>query len=527
MVKNKRVIGVCLTRLHDTTRTNYIKHLHEVARRQGYKLIIFNSLVDFYHKDAFDEGAKVVYDIINFELIDALIVYAESFCDRSIVESIINSAKDKGMPVIIINEEREDCYSVIGEYGEAFKSILRHVINVHGMTDTFFVAGNREHDTVSQYRIQCYREVLEENGLPFEEERVGYGGYWETPTRKTMESLLEDDKKPPQAIFCANDSMALTVCKVLNEYGYHVPKDVLVTGFDGIPASRYCRPQLTTCSENLAGLAELSIEAANLALEQKVPCCVLKNPYVSIFSESCGCKMPTQENFRDDLEYLFYSLNNMEAHEENTYTWIDRMLGIKDMNSMYRNLSGCILEDSYVCLNSDFVASAMKENVDEQDNRLSDGLVIISSKYSRNDPDKTETMQLSEMVPDLWEWIEDETLYVLTAVHAGKEVCGYYAVKTDNIMSCRHKIKRVSKTINVACNVAINHFRQMKLRLSVESATMTNSVTGLPNLKGAVKWFEGFSALEENHQKALSISVYGLPKYTYIYENYGIQDVEE
>ena len=131
------------------------------------------------------------------------------------------------------------------------------------------------------------------------------------------------------------------------------------------------------------------------------------------------------------------------------------------------------------------------------------------------------------MVPDIEEWVEDDTAYVLTAVYVGSEVCGYYAAKTDSIMKCRHKIKRVSKTINVACNVAVNHFRQMKLRQSVESASMTNAVTGLPNLKGTVKWFEKFSAVEANHEKALSISVYGLPKYTYIYENYGIQDVEE
>ncbi len=527
MVKEKKVIGVCLTRAHDTTRSNYIKYLHETARKQGYKLIVFNSLVDFYHNDSFDEGARAVYDIINYDLIDAIIIYAESFCDKSIVENIIAGARQKETPVVMINEEREDCYAIVPEYGEALKSILRHVICKHGVTDTFFLAGKKDNDAVSRYRIQCYKEVLEENGLTFEEEKVGYGDYWETPTRKTIEGLLENGKKPPGAILCANDTMALTACEVLNEHGYSVPDDVIVTGFDGIPAAGYCKPQLTTCNENLEGMAELSIKAVDLALGQKASCCVLKNPYISVISESCGCKIPTQEDFRADLEYLFHSLNNMESHEENTYTWIDRMLSIKDMNSLYRNLSGCILENSYVCLNNDFVACAMKNNPDELRNKLSEDLVVISSKYSKKEADKTDTLQLAEMVPNLAEWIEDDSLYVLTAVYAGNEVCGYYAAKTDEIMSCRHKIKRVSKTINVACNVAVNHFRQMKLRLSVESATLTNSVTELPNLKGAVKWFEGFSSMEENHRKALSISVYGLPKYTYIYENYGIRDVEE
>lgn len=527
MIKGKKVIGVCLTRLHDTTRSNCIQYLHEAAKEQGYKLIIFNSLVDFYHNDSFDEGAKKVYDIINYDILDAVIIYYESFCNKSIAESVIAGAKRKNTPVILINGEKEGCCSVIGEYGEAFKEVLRHVIQVHGVKDTFFVAGNREADEVSDYRISCYREVLEENGLSFDEKRIAYGGYWETPTREAVEGLLKEGKKLPEAIFCANDHMAFTVCEVLKENGYRVPEDVIVTGFDGTAAAKYCRPQLTTCDQNLPGLTKLSIQAAKKVIEEGKSAFVVKYAYLPVFSESCGCNLHSMDDFREDLAHLFYALHGMEVHEENNYTWIDRMLSIKDMNSLYRKLSGCILENSYVCLNNDFVASAMKENVDEPDNRLAEELVVISSKYSKNDPDKTETLRLKDMVPDIEEWVEDDTIYILTAVYAGSEVCGYYAVRTDSVMKCRHKVKRVSKTINVACNVAINHFRQMKLRQSVESAIMTNPITELPNLKGTVKWFEEFAAQEENHKKVLSVSVYGLPKYTYIYENYGIEDVEE
>ena len=527
MIKGKKVIGVCLTKIHDTTRSNYIMHLHEAAKKQGYKLLVFNSFVDFYHNDAFDEGAKRVYDIINYNILDAIIVHCESFYNKSIVENIVAGAKQNHTPVVLINEEKEGCYSVVGECAEAYKSVLQHIIQVHGVRDTYYLAGNRENDENSRFRINCYREVLEENGLCFDENKVGYGGYWDEPARKVIEALLESGDKLPEAIFCANDNMAFAVCELLNENGYRVPEDVIVTGFDGVPLSRYCTPQLTTCAENMEGMAKLSIQAVQLAVEGKQGECVLRNSYIPVISESCGCKIHTQEEFRRDSEYLFHSLNDMEVHEENAYTWIDRMLSIKDMNSLYKNLSGCILGDSYVCLNNDFVASAMKENVDELDNRLSQELVVISSMYSKKDSDKTGTLHLEDMVPDVEEWVEDDKLCILTAVYAGDEVCGYYAAKVDSIMKCRHKIKRVSKTINVACNVAINHFRQVKLRQSVESASMTNPITGLPNLKGTVKWFEEFASLEKNHKKALSISVYGLPKYTYIYENYGIKDVEE
>jgi GGDEF domain-containing protein len=85
----------------------------------------------------------------------------------------------------------------------------------------------------------------------------------------------------------------------------------------------------------------------------------------------------------------------------------------------------------------------------------------------------------------------------------------------------------VQNTLNIAFNVSVNYIQQMNLRRTVERAAQSNPVTGLPNLKGAVQWFESFSANDANHYKTLSVTVYGLPKYTYILENHGMDAVEE
>lgn len=523
MIKNKKVIGVCLNRFHDTTRSNYINFFYKLAEEQGYKVILFNSFVDYFHKDAFDDGAKAVYDLINHELLDALIVHSESFCDKTVSNEIVARAQEKSVPVIMINEEKSGCYAVLGSYEKAYKSIIRHVISEHGVTDTFFVAGNKEGDEISRKRIRYYREVLEENGLTFDEGRVGYGGYWEGPTRALTESLVENGKRPPQAIICANDYMAFTVCEVLEKYGYHVPQDVLVTGFDGIPSAEFFNPQMTTCNENLIGLAQKSMEAVNLALDGGEPC-ILTNEYIARFSESCGCKMGTQTDFRQVSRELCLALENMGGYEESALTWVDRVLSIKDMNSLYVNLAGSILKDSYACLNSDFVVNAMGNGNEERMNKISEGALVVHSKYSDKE---TSVVKSAEWIPDLEGWVEEHSLLILTAMYAGSEVCGYFAVKTEDVMGERHQIKRAAKTVNIACTVALNYFRQMTLRMNAENATLTNAVTNLPNLKGTVNWFEDFSSFEGNHQKALSVSVYGLPKYTYIYENYGIKDVEE
>ena len=51
---------------------------------------------------------------------------------------------------------------------------------------------------------------------------------------------------PPTAIICVNDLMAVGALLELRERGLHVPRDVSVTGFDGIELSKFCHPALTT-----------------------------------------------------------------------------------------------------------------------------------------------------------------------------------------------------------------------------------------------------------------------------------------
>ncbi len=528
MLNNKKVLGVCLTKIQDIGRSDYLNKLHCLAQESGYKLIVFNSFVDFYNKDAFDEGAKSVYSIINFDIVDVVAVIYDSFYSKSAIDEIIGNAKAHDVPVILINGSADGCWSINTDYSDALKSVMNHVIREHNAADTFFIAGNEDNDTESEKRIRCYKEVLAENGLAFDESMIGYGNYWEGPTRKIIYDLAGEGRKPPQAIFCANDYMAFAACAELEKCGYRVPDDVIVTGFDGVPAAEYFSPQLTTCRKDIESIARLTVEIADSALADRQSVNNCSSRYIPRISESCGCKKLIPSDFRDVAAELYNTIDSMEKHEDFVYTWIDRTLEITDMNSLYRNLAGSMLENSYVCLNSDFLASIMdfkREN--ERRKIFTDELVIISSKYSSGDSDKTGKMNLSDMVPNLDSWADENTSYILNAIYAGNIVCGYYAVRTDSINESKHKMKRVLKTINIAFNVAINYFRQANMRLSIENAAITNTITGLPNLKGAVKWFEEFSAVPEKRSKPFSVSVYGLPKYTYIYENYGIEAAEE
>ncbi len=516
MINSHKVIGVCVTRVQYSAESIYLNHLNEAAAKMGYKVMVFNSVATT--TNYYEEGARSVYSLINHDIIDVLVILSSTFTEKEIEKAIIAKAKAHGTPVILIDSEAEGCFSIVKHYGAALKAVINHVIRDHGITDTFFLAGHKENDPSSDFRIQCYKEALAENGITFSDEMMDHGEYWSVPARKAMERLFARRATPPGAIICANDHMATAVCEYLHEHGYNVPKDIIVTGFGCAPSAQYFSPRLTTCKEDISRIAELTIQAAEDALVRKLPCSVYTHEMVPVISESCGCA--TNLSNIEDSDHLFHIMQAFKNHEGHVLSWLDRMVESSDMDDLCKMLARCIMPDSCLCLKEKYVKPIDAELSDDNN-------ILTAVHHSETDePDKFETFSADRMLPFLEEWAEGNTCCIFTAVFVCQTVCGYYAVCTDDVKGMSQDLNRLSKIINIAFNAAINHRRQVMMLESIRNANIVNPISKLPNLKGATRWFEDFSALDDNHNKAVIVSVYGLPKYKFIYENYGMKDIE-
>ncbi|MGX7926524.1 LacI family DNA-binding transcriptional regulator [Tsuneonella sp. HG094] len=114
----------------------------------------------------------------------------------------------------------------------------------------FFGSVDPEHPQFAE-RYAAYREVLERHGLPVTGPHEVPGDDRVAAGRTALASLLEAGERP-DAVFAANDAIALGVLEGLGTAGIRVPEDFGVVGFDGLAAGVHSHPPLTTIEPDFA-----------------------------------------------------------------------------------------------------------------------------------------------------------------------------------------------------------------------------------------------------------------------------------
>ena len=110
----------------------------------------------------------------------------------------------------------------------------------------------------AEERKRGWREALEGAGFDTSE-RYCVAGDWSSASGgdafvKLIQSFPEMD-----AVFVANDQMALSVLREALHRGIRIPEQLAVVGFDNIPESAYFYPPLTTIYQDLQLLGEQAV----------------------------------------------------------------------------------------------------------------------------------------------------------------------------------------------------------------------------------------------------------------------------
>lgn len=128
----------------------------------------------------------------------------------------------------------------------AAKEMASHLISL-GHTSIGIISGP-ENSTITNDRLRGFKAALEIAGLNYNPECRMYGDY-SIPSGAMAASDLLSQPKPPTAIFCMNDEMAVGAISQAKKMGFSVPEDISISGFDDISFAEFSDPSLTTISQ--------------------------------------------------------------------------------------------------------------------------------------------------------------------------------------------------------------------------------------------------------------------------------------
>ncbi len=523
MKDGKKLVGLCLTGMQETLHADFLFHLHHHLTRHGIKLIVLNSFVRPDSENSDRQGAASVYRLINYGLLDALILLGESLEGCDVLDEIIGKARANRVPVLLLNSEREGVNCLKRSFEEGYRGVIRHVVLEHGAVYVHYLGGKGEQDPREAERMNVLRETLRNEKVTLEADQIFLTGYRDESVLRYA-ARLRKTKQLPDAVFCVNDDIALRLSAALADEGIHVPGDTRVIGFNGLRASDYSIPRLTTCREDSRGLAVRAADLADRLIRgEKVPETSYYS-YLTRIRESCGCTPRVNyDNFRSVCAEIFGTLRESDANGDYLLDEMEKMISVPDVNVMCSHARNWLPDGGKLCLNDDFLGRAIGNISTDQGRPFTEKMTVITSDIG---PERSARMHLGDMVPDLTDWLSTDEAYVLCPIFTGNEVYGLFAMRTENIRGSVHLINRLSKALNFSFNCSVSRTRQRLMQQSIDEAALQDQMTDLPNRKGADLWFAHFEADPDNHRRRLTVSVFGLPEYHFILENYGLRDIE-
>jgi LacI family transcriptional regulator len=183
--------------------------------------------------------------------VDGLIIAAH-IADDPFVETLRGGSKRF---VLYGRYAADDVSYVTVDDRASARGIVSHLLRV-GHQRVATITGP-QHMFEGRDRLDGYFDALRDFGIAQAPELVVEGDWSEASGYQGMRRLLA---AKPDAVFAANDSMALAALRALRENGIRVPEDIALAGFDDIPAAAAADPPLTTVRQPIRRLGEVAAQ---------------------------------------------------------------------------------------------------------------------------------------------------------------------------------------------------------------------------------------------------------------------------
>jgi LacI family transcriptional regulator len=165
--------------------------------------------------------------------------------NRRWVEEILN---DVPVPVVFLTMQPRPGVSTVSVDNYPGGALATQHLLEQGRRQIGHISGPLDWWEARQ-RKQAWQDTLEKAGFKVADDHWAEANWSSSSGEVAFEQLLRSYPEM-DALFSANDQMALSVLQVANRRGIRIPHDLAVVGFDNIAESAYFWPALTTINHN-------------------------------------------------------------------------------------------------------------------------------------------------------------------------------------------------------------------------------------------------------------------------------------
>ncbi len=370
----KKQIAVLMCAISFDNQRKILEGIMTYAREQDLNVFVFTCHINYMEKEMNKLGAFQIMDLPDFQFFDGAVLVKNTIQYELAAERLEHRLKKSQIPAVSIDANIEAMHMVKASGYEAQAQVVEHLIVTHGIKEICYVSGPLS-NTEGEERYLAYCDTLKKYGLAYRKENVYHGCFDGDSGRRAVEQFSKKLGTCPLAIVCANDIMALGVMEQLEIYGYHVPDDVLVMGFDNDEAVQYQNPSLTTIDKKQFEIGyravELLMNESDRAIPQKITV-----PARMIVRGSCGCNTRNSVDMEQLKKKYIKNKLVMQRVANNMKNMISEFSGMGQPEELIQALEKYVLETD---MDSFYLCMCEREKVFGCENLSLDGQLDISN----------------------------------------------------------------------------------------------------------------------------------------------------
>lgn len=224
-------VGLLIPDMHNPHYWQIAQGVEQEVQNEGYDLLLTSTSLD-------PDRELHTIRALSRRRIDGLILLLTY---PSQIQNEMEKMARHRKALTVINGDRWNTDSVGTSYRACAEQMMTHLLEL-GHRRIGLVYGVA-HYALGVDRLEAYRYVLEEAGLPIDDSLIEHCG---TTLEEGYQAATRLLARRVTAILVINDLLALGALRAAADAGLNVPGDVSVASFDDISMAAYLNPPLTT-----------------------------------------------------------------------------------------------------------------------------------------------------------------------------------------------------------------------------------------------------------------------------------------